>query len=305
MPTLVTLHAAKRWCFTLNNYTETELSDFLHWSENCSYVVVGEEFGENGTPHLQGFFILKRRRRLTQVKLIPGLARAHLEVARGTNAQASDYCKKDGSYREFGTLKTAQGSRSDFEQLRDWIKELDYRPSDFDVAEVFPGLLGRYPRAVRKFCDLYSPPVEYVDINSPLRGWQRALELRLTEQPDDRQVMFVVDVNGNVGKSWFTRYMLTKYADKVQRLSIGRREDLAFAIDPTKSIFLFDIPRGQVEFMQYVVFEQLKDGIVFSTKYESGNKFVGPCHVVVFMNEKPDLNQLSADRYDITNLHSL
>ena len=49
--------------------------------EKMTYMVVGEEVGENGTPHRQGFVILKVRTRLsTMKKWIP---RGHLELMRG------------------------------------------------------------------------------------------------------------------------------------------------------------------------------------------------------------------------------
>lgn len=71
--------------------------------EKMTYMVVGEEVGENGTPHTQGFVILKSRTRLSAMK--KWMPRAHLELMRGNSDQAADYCKKDGEYMEFGTFE--------------------------------------------------------------------------------------------------------------------------------------------------------------------------------------------------------
>lgn len=89
---------AKRWCFTLNNPDEFDtLSPDL-----VEYSVVGHEIAASGTHHLQGFVIFKNEKRLTAVsKLLP---RAHWEIARGSNKQASEYCKKDKKYVECGSL---------------------------------------------------------------------------------------------------------------------------------------------------------------------------------------------------------
>lgn len=87
-----------RWCYTLNN-PEYPISFNQH---SMVYQVYGEEVGESGTPHHQGFIVFKNRKRITQLKELND--KAHWELAQGTNQQASDYCKKDGKYHEFGIL---------------------------------------------------------------------------------------------------------------------------------------------------------------------------------------------------------
>lgn len=65
---------------------------------------MGKETAASGTPHLQGFLILRTKKRMTGVKTLLGLPRMHLEMARGTSPQAADYCKKDGDFLEIGEL---------------------------------------------------------------------------------------------------------------------------------------------------------------------------------------------------------
>lgn len=115
--------------------------------------------------------------------------------------------------------------------------------------------------------------------------------------------MFVVDPDGKKGKSWFTRYLFST-RDDIQRLSVGKRDDLAFAIDVSKKIFVFDIPRGQSEFIQYPILEQLKDQMIFSPKYESSCKIIPhKVHILVFMNEQPNKNAMTSDRYKILKIY--
>lgn len=296
---------AKRWCFTLNNYTPAELTALIDSAGSFDYLCFGRERGNNNTPHLQGFFILPIKKRLNNVKALPGLARAHFEKARGTNEQAATYCKKDGDYDEYGEIpQSRQGERSDFDELKEWIKEQESRPTDRDVAEQFPSLWGRYRHACISFMDLFSPRPQLV--TGELRPWQEQLNNRLGEPAHDRHVMFLVDENGNSGKSWFTRYLYTENPDDMQMLSVGRRDDLAHAIDPTKSLFVFDVPRGGMEHFQYSVLEQLKNRMVFSPKYDSRVKILGKTpHVVVFCNEEPDRTKMSRDRYKITHIRQL
>lgn len=97
---------SKYWCFTLNNPSEGEVhvlnaigvGDML-----VSYLVFGHEVGENGTPHLQGYVEFKSRWDLVRCQQ-HFLVRAHYEQRRGTPLEASDYCKKDGNFEEWGIL---------------------------------------------------------------------------------------------------------------------------------------------------------------------------------------------------------
>lgn len=293
---------AKRWCFTLNNYTAAELTAIVDSANSFDYLCFGRELGDSGTPHLQGFLCLKQKKRFNYVKTLPGLSRAHFEKAGGTAKQASDYCKKDGDWDEYGELPGAtQGTRTDFDELKEWIKEQEERPTDREVAEEFPSLWGRYRSACISFLDLFSPSPRLVE--GALRDWQRELEERVAQPPNDRHVMFLVDENGNSGKSWLTSYWFTHRPEQIQMLSVGKRDDLAHAIDPTKSLFVFDVPRGGMEYLQYTILEQLKNRVIFSPKYDSRTKILRKTpHVVVFCNEEPDRTKMSRDRFKVTHI---
>lgn len=100
---------SKGWCFTLNNYSEFELVDVenLSMDPNVQYIVWGKEKGQLGTPHLQGFVRFKNA--FASSKIRNALPRAHVEIQRGTNQQAADYCKKDGEFTEIGELPIPPG----------------------------------------------------------------------------------------------------------------------------------------------------------------------------------------------------
>lgn len=144
---------AKYYCFTLNN--PTYLPELFR-CEDIQYAVFQEEIGEQGTPHIQGYIILTARKRITQLKtLIPDLARAHFEVARGSPQQNYDYCTKEdtrmsGPY-EYGTLPAqAQGKRSDILALRDSLKSgKRFLEMADDDSVVVP--LAKYMRFVERY----------------------------------------------------------------------------------------------------------------------------------------------------------
>lgn len=289
----------KRWVFTLNNYTagEEQLVAEVLESEHVKYGVYGKEVGENGTPHLQGFVIFETNKRLNAVKNLLS-QRAHFETAKGNNSQASDYCKKDGDYNEYGVCP-GKPKNCQFKQLLEWIRAQEDFITEESVSAEFPSLYGRYQKGVMSLVRLHGPRRNMATDGVILRGWQHQLEQRLQQEPDDRTIEFIVDPVGASGKSWFVRYYLSKYND-AQKLSIGKRDDVAHTINESKRVFFFDIPRNSMQFLQYSTLEMIKDMLVFSPKYESYTKTLKPNHIVVLCNEQPDRVALTSDRFRVT-----
>ena len=115
---------AKHWCFTLNNYTEDEVALYEAIGTErvgIDYFVFAKEVGENGTAHLQCHVSFSSRRSFKYVKDLFG-DRVHCEICKGSPQQSSEYCKKDGSFQEFGSVPVGSGRRSDLESLVTCIK---------------------------------------------------------------------------------------------------------------------------------------------------------------------------------------
>jgi len=294
---------SRRFCFTINNYNDDvqEHIAIAAHHPDVAYLVYGRELGEQGTPHLQGFVVCRSPVRFEFIaQLLWADTRPHVEVARGTSQEAADYCKKDGDFEEYGSLPTPQGKTNRFDEFHAWVLDQPEKPTARLVAQHFPGIFLQYPRTM-EWVDLVYPVVR--DVPGEFRPCQLVLSQRLLQPPDPRKIIFIVDEVGNVGKSWFVRKFLFLHEPLTQVLSVGKRDDLAHAIDSSRRIFLFDLPRASAEFLQYTVLEQLKDGIIFSPKYNSRTKQLdhGTPHVVVFMNEQPDRTKLSRDRYEVIN----
>lgn len=78
---------------------------------------------------------------------------------------------------------------------------------------------------------------------------------------------------------------------------------MAYSLSEDIRVLFIDAPRSkQGEYIQYDFLEDVKNGRIFSGKYESRMKRLGPCHVVVMMNELPDMLKLSEDRYNIIEI---
>ena len=70
--------------------------------------------------------------------------------------------------------------------------------------------------------------------------------------------------------------------------------------DGAPKVVLINITRqGSVS---YNGLEAVKDGIFFSSKYESGMCMFNSPHVIVFSNEEPEYENLTKDRWNVIDL---
>lgn len=147
---------AKRWCYTINNPSEEPAVP----EEEFSYHVYGEEVGDSGTPHYQGFIIFVKPKRLNQVRNLIS-DRGHYEVTKGKNSQASDYCKKDGKYKEFGQYPVEnhiKGGQANKERYERAFKQAKIG----DIDSIDPDLIIKHYRTLKQI------KTDYVVIFNPL-----------------------------------------------------------------------------------------------------------------------------------------
>lgn len=288
----------KNWCFTLNNYSEEDCERLTQLVENneCVYIIFGKEIGESGTPHLQGFISFAKRVYLTDVKKRVSRT-AHFELARLV-PESIEYCKKDGDVFEEGLIPAGQGKRSDIDDFKIDVKSglLNFK----DIREKHSAVYAKYKSFVMEYVVDNSPEVQIPAYQ--LHDWQQELMEKLALPPDDRTIQFIVDTSGNNGKTWFAHYFAQKNKD-CQVMCPGKRADMAYILRTDIRVLILDAPRSkQGEFIQYDFLEDVKNGYVFSSKYESSIKRLNNVHLIVLMNEPPDLTKLSSDRFDITYL---
>lgn len=131
---------AKRWVFTLNNYTPEEENKLKEM--DCEWMVFGHEHTKEGegTPHLQGALTFKKTMELSRLKkLIP---RAHLEKMQANDPkEARDYCLKEdtGGYFEKGEMPAPQsqaGGKANQEKWKNAIeaaKRGDFESIPYDL----------------------------------------------------------------------------------------------------------------------------------------------------------------------------
>lgn len=151
-------------------------------------------------------------------------------------------------------------------------------------------------------------------VTDPLAGkhmfeWQTSLLADLAKPPDDRTIHWIWEPTGCSGKTALAKHLCITRPREVLFLS-GKGADIKYGIqavmrdkDPwVPKVCIFHYTRSVEDFVSYDALEAIKDGIFFSTKYESGMVVFDSPHVVVFANFPPDQHKLSADRWRITNI---
>lgn len=128
---------AKRWCFTLNNYTEEDISSIVPVIKDlCDIYIIGKEVGEKGTPHLQGFINFKKKSRPLSIF---DNQKIHWEKSKGTNEDNEEYCSKDGDVLiTFGFKKKPRTiHRKDFYKWQEDISKIIEKPCAWDCRKIY------------------------------------------------------------------------------------------------------------------------------------------------------------------------
>ena len=172
-----------------------------------------------------------------------------------------------------------------------------------------------FPPEWQKALDLYLKQGHQIDHDTVvLKPWQMEL-MKHIDNPSDRKILWVQGEKCGEGKTWFQKY--------VQSL-LGRRRVVAGGINihsnsasiahalskrplATTDIFLFNIgkARNREQEVNYSFIEDLKDGSVFASKYDSKELMIKvPNIVMVFSNSTPAVKELARDRWEIFSIEN-
>lgn len=290
---------SRNFVFTWNN-PPLEYHDCLDvFVDNLapSYLICQLESGDNNTPHLQGYVEFGRGVRFSTLHSFdPNI---HWEARRGTAVQARDYCRKEATRlegpHEWGTFSAPQpGRRVDLEDAVAAIRDGGIEA----VIDQFPTTFVKFHSGLHRYAAALQKPAR--DDAFVPRPWQQSLINTLSAEADDRHILWVHDSVGNKGKSRLAKFLL---AEKNAIILTGKKADMAYAYDK-QPIVIFDISRSEADNMAhlYSMAENLKNGHLFSSKYNSVMKTFKPPHVVFFANMKPAEGAWSADRLKLIDL---
>lgn len=143
-----------------------------------------------------------------------------------------------------------------------------------------------------------------IKIIDNLRPWQIKIVNTYLEHlanPNDRVIYWVYDKKGNNGKSALAKFMVVKY--KCGYLSNAKTADIAcYCAKNICDGYVMDFSRSFQDKINYGAIENLKNGLLFSSKYESGLVCMNSPFIICFSNELPNYEKMSKDRWRILNI---
>lgn len=255
----------RKWCFTINNWNEEIYDTVLDFClKSKQYICAKEIAPTTGTPHLQGYVEFKNAKRFSTVKRCLGGDMASVRKARGTALDNKVYCSKEW---DFVTNIGVDGFQ---EKLR-------------------KDALASYKDVV-------------------WHDWQQQVLDILGNPPDNRKVYWFWEPAGGAGKSFLCKYIACKYHTII---ASGKSADIFNQLrtmikDEHKvpHVVFLDIPRTSFGYLNYACLEQLKNGLVYSGKYEGGQLIFPQPHVICFANQEPDMYAMSEDRWYVHKIES-
>lgn len=191
----------------------------------------------------------------------------------------------------------------DFNKLRKWREAIHWEKVRF-LREAKEYVTKTETRNGEIFSNFYRPVYDIVSELGPL-PWQKIIIDEINEDPDPRKIYWIWEEIGNRGKSALCKHLVLKY----QAIIVGgRAKDAQFGIiskmkkDEEIRIVCFDIPRSQYNRVSYSAIESIKNGLFFSSKYESEMCVFNIPHVIVFCNYEPNREEMSDDRWEVINI---
>jgi len=298
-----------RWCFTLNNYnkdvnyvtTVFSLPEF-----RIRRAIYGEEIAPTtGTKHLQGYVEYDRTRGLAWCKKV--FTGAHWEAAKGNARSNYDYCSKDGEFKTYGewesVLKTKPGAEkrkaiSSVDVLRGLLSD---DPESVKNTGCYLSRKKAFDERVVELRELRERHSRYARFSVCLLSkWQYSMLGKLFNQ-NDRQITWVSDPRGGIGKSFLAHFLQSVYqADLFD--GVTATKDVAWLLSPSPKLIIFDVTRSDATHFSYQCLEACKNGFVMSGKYTGSKRLFPPPKVIVFANFEPDRTKLSEDRWDIHHI---
>ena len=182
----------------------------------------------------------------------------------------------------------------------DIAEELKDGASLTDIAENHPDEFMRYSVGIEKMAKLLKPKIKIAIDNIKLEKWETDIIDYLHGPKPRRTIYWISDPNGSHGKTTFIKYIFNAF-DSVAMFTNGKSADLAHAWNG-EQIVLFNLVKSAESHINYEAIESIKDGLIFSPKYDSKTKIYDTPYVIVFSNGPPDFTKLISNRWHVVDI---
>lgn len=281
---------------------------------NSCTIVIAHEVGRSGeTPYDHSHVLIWSEKRFSSVNVrifdYEGVHPHFSRVHKQNRLRVLNYiAKEDPAVKEFRDQYVA-GQQADKESLASKVWSYD------TAAEMLDALCTKASDAQGLMClwnvgKAQSLAVEPIPLES-MSPWQEFAHGLLTgNHLDNRSFHWFYDPVGNMGKSFFSRVMLTNYPKECLVLTdVGAQRDLAQVVRNSLAggcsvkFVICDLPRSAIDYKIYNGLERLKDGILTSVKYSGTTVFLPHSPKLVIMsNFLPEVASVSLDRWKIYQL---
>lgn len=139
---------------------------------------------------------------------------------------------------------------------------------------------------------------------TPDKPWQIEILEIMDTDPDDRTVHWYWSHAGKIGKSQFAKYCVAN--KNCLFFEEGKKSDIMHLIfeapEDRLHTMIIDVPRDNGNNISYKAIESIKNGMIYSPKYEGGYKLFNSPHIIIFANQPPQYERLSNDRWKVKNI---
>ncbi len=197
------------YIFVINNPLNTDWIAVERLSKlTCTLRLICQlEYGESGTPHIQGYVEFKNAQRMSRLNL----ARAHIEQRVKAPLKAWNYCIKPNELPEGIQAHVisvgekppeSQGSRTDVLQIYKMLKE---KKPLLEIVDLYPGTYMRMHRGIKDIRNMLSSnrenKIPVVEVYWGPTGTGKSHKL----QSYDNGEAYWLD-QGTNSNTWFTNY---------------------------------------------------------------------------------------------------
>jgi len=195
-------------------------------------------------------------------------------------------------------------------QRWEWLKRHFHKDVWVEAARNIEASMNYCNKDATCFMGPFVYPETVQEVEDPLEGleyypWQKDIVEEIKTPPTkgmNRYVNWIWSKSGKMGKSAMCKHLYLKHG---ATFIGGKAADAAFAVKTNAKVVVCNIPRSKEKWIHpYDWAEGIIDGMIFSSKYESGAKVFNAPHIFFFANYPPDVKEMSEDRWKVVRIDS-